>query len=121
PWSTYLAQAALSVAILAGFTAVAIAALWTLTDALRRRTAIPFWPPPERDARAGALLDGLALGLGLTGVQFVAARLGAAGWPVPRRRTRWPCCSRAGSARGAAYRGCTRRSRRAARRRCGAR
>jgi hypothetical protein len=83
PWSTYLAQAALSAAILAGVTAVVVAALWTLTDALRRRTAIPFWPDPVEGA-AGAALRGAALGLGATALQFAAARLGAAGWPVPR-------------------------------------
>ena len=80
PWTTYLAQAALSAAMLAGVAGSALAAAWTLLDALRRRTAIPFWPDAPRDAGA----QGAALGLGVAASQLVIARLSSAAWPAPR-------------------------------------
>jgi len=99
PWTTYLAQATLSAAILAGVTAVAVAALWSLTDSLRRRTMIPFWPGDAGGVRDAAWY-GAALGIGVTFVQFAAARLGASGWPIPRATSAGDLVPWAGGALG---------------------
>jgi hypothetical protein len=84
PWTTYLAQAAISVAIGAAAVGAAAAALWLTADALRRRTSIPFWPEPG--AARDALAAGAALGAGSGSPPSSSS--GSARVPGPPRRPR---------------------------------